>query len=107
MKTDPNSIYRQVFNRDLKFFLYVIDNSELPIHMKLHVQTQSPGELSDSAVKLSLLKTIQKQEFGYWTSAEIATEVKQFPRKNQIKVFLKVFKEKDKAKKLFSFLYKS
>lgn len=36
-KTDPNSLYRQVFNRDLNFFLYVIDKTEPPYVIKLHV----------------------------------------------------------------------
>ena len=51
VKTDPNSVYRQVFNRDLSFFLFVIDNTEPPYYIKLHITTLVPNELTDQQIK--------------------------------------------------------
>ena len=55
VKTDPNSLYRQVFNRDLNFFLYVIDHTSPPYNLKLHISTKSNSEMySDSELKFHL-----------------------------------------------------
>jgi len=89
--TDPNSLYRQVFSRDLSFFLYVIDHVNTPISIKLHVNTLNSNELADQDIHRSILYNIQRPEFGFWNSNDIAVEIKQFPNKNQIKIFLKVF----------------
>jgi len=35
--TDPNSIYRKLYNRSLEFFLWVIDKEPAPYVFKLHV----------------------------------------------------------------------
>ena len=56
--TDPNSLYRQVFSRDLSFFLYVIENVNTPISIKLHVNTLDSNELTDSDVHRSILLNI-------------------------------------------------
>ena len=56
--TDPNSLYRQVFSRDLSFFLYVIENVNTPISIKLHVNTLDSNELTDSDIHRSILLNI-------------------------------------------------
>ena len=43
---------------------------------------------------------------GYWNHNDIGIEIKQYPRKNQVKIFLRIFHDKDKAKKIFISLYK-
>lgn len=35
--TDPNSLYRKLYNRDLAFFQWVIDREQGPILIKIHV----------------------------------------------------------------------
>lgn len=67
VKTDPNSVYRQVFNRDLSFFLFVIDNIDPPIHIKLHLTTVVPNELTDAEMIHSMrtyLRSIDEQNLG-------------------------------------------
>ena len=59
MKTDPNSVYRQVFNRDLSFFLFVIDNTEPPYFIKLHVTTLLPNEVTEEEVVASITRFIK------------------------------------------------
>ena len=56
--SDPHSLYRQVFNRDLDFFLFVIDNTPAPFHIKLHITTLYPDEVSSLDVVESVLKFI-------------------------------------------------
>jgi len=45
-KTDPNSLYRTVFSRDLDFFLYVFDHTDSPFQIKLHIDLKSPNEVT-------------------------------------------------------------
>ena len=47
VKTDPNSVYRQVFNNDPMFYVYVIDKTEPPYCIKVHIVTHFPKEISD------------------------------------------------------------
>jgi len=35
--TDPNSIYRKLYNRNMEFFLWILEREEAPYVFKLHV----------------------------------------------------------------------
>jgi hypothetical protein len=121
IKTDPNSVYRQVFNRDLSFFLFVIERIDPPIHIKLHLTTLVPNELTDAEVIHSMrvyLKSIDDMRLGPHRqqiqqqqvdnqvlspandgphertsdpSTQTSIEVKQFSNKQQIKIFIKLY----------------
>lgn len=44
--TDHNSIYRKLYNRDIEFFLWVIERQQkAPYVFKLHVQANSKNEM--------------------------------------------------------------
>ena len=36
-QTDPNSIYRKLYNRNMEFFLWILDREPAPFVFKLHV----------------------------------------------------------------------
>ena len=52
--TDPNSLYRKLYNSNLDFFLWVLDVEKPPFSFKLHVQAQTPRELKMVQVKRSV-----------------------------------------------------
>lgn len=52
--TDPNSIYRKLYNRNLEFFLWVIATEPAPFFFKLHVQALTKTEMKPSMVKRSV-----------------------------------------------------
>lgn len=140
VKTDPNSVYRQVFNRDLSFFLFVIDNIDPPIHIKLHLTTVVQHELTDAEMIHSMrtyLRSIDESNLAVgapshnggasqqqrgpenppaMTSAAKAEmysrqtwiEVKQYPQKQQVKIFIKLHDgSKERAKFMFQRFYKA
>ena len=74
--TDPYSLYRQVFSKDLNFFMYVLDNSPPPFEIKLHITSLVPFEFSELDIKQNVLNFIQKPEYGFWNSKEISLEVR-------------------------------
>ena len=44
--TDQNSIYRKLYNRDINFFLWILERQEkAPYVFKLHVQANSKNEM--------------------------------------------------------------
>ena len=52
--TDPNSIYRKLYNRSLDFFLWVIDSEPAPYVFKLHIQANHKSEMKVNTVKRSV-----------------------------------------------------
>jgi len=56
--TDPNSLYRKLYNRSLDFFKWVIDTEadqkKLPLIFKLHVQANSTKEIKVPMLKRSV-----------------------------------------------------
>ena len=53
--TDPNSIYRKLYNRDLDFFLWCIEKqSKAPYLFKLHIQSYNKNEMKVPTVKRSV-----------------------------------------------------
>ena len=71
--TDQNSVYRQVFNRDLSFFLYVIDQVDLPILIKLHIvwndhlasEYQNSQLINNDDIIESVKQEIDRLDIGY------------------------------------------
>lgn len=53
--TDPNSLYRKLFNRDVNFFLWVIEREKGPILIKIHVQANSQRELKQTHIRRSVM----------------------------------------------------
>lgn len=52
--TDPNSIYRKLYNRNMEFFLWVLEKEPAPFIFKLHVQAQNKSEMKVNQVKRSV-----------------------------------------------------
>ena len=59
VKTDPNSLYRKLYNTNLPFFLWVIEKEEAPYIFKLHVQALTQKEMNMSTVRRSVEALIQ------------------------------------------------
>lgn len=54
MMTDPNSIYRKLYNRNMEFFLWVIEREPSPFIFKLHIQALNKNEMKVNTVKRSV-----------------------------------------------------
>lgn len=54
MLTDPNSIYRKLYNRNMEFFLWVLEREPSPFVFKLHVQALNKNEIKVPMVKRSV-----------------------------------------------------
>lgn len=106
VKTDQNSIYRQVFNRDTKFFLYVIDNTEPPYVIKLHIANYDINEISKYEIKQSLNEYVIAKTKMPQVPKDMVIEIKQYPLKSQLKVFIRFYKSKDVARTIFKSLHK-
>lgn len=84
MLTDPNSLYRKLYNRSLEFFLWVIDHEEPPYTFKLHVQALSAKEIKIPMVKRSI-------EFLIPVSpSKPKIDIQFFTKKKQFKAFVEV-----------------
>ena len=87
--TDPNSIYRKLYNRSMEFFLWVIDREPAPYIFKLHVQALSKNEMKTSTVKRSVQALIPPGGSAKKvTPAKV--QVQFFSKKKQFKVFVEV-----------------
>ena len=60
--TDPNSIYRKLYNRSLEFFLWVIDKEPAPYVFKLHVQAETQKEIKVNTVRRSVQALIPRSQ---------------------------------------------
>ena len=80
-----------------------MDRSDPPYVIKLHLTANNVRNIE---VKQSILDYIQRKEFGYWTSQDIEIQLRQYPLKSQIKVFLNIY-DRCKAKMLFEELYRA
>ena len=114
--------------------MYAIDSIPEgdPVVIKLHVTTHKPRELSDQQIKNSLQAFFESLDLGFVrvdaaTEAAAGTshakndlirepqmifehfelELKQFPHKNQIKIFLRLTGDRERAKQLFTHLFKA
>lgn len=103
--TDPHSLYRQVFNRDLNFFLYVLDHTDPPFLLKLHVSFLNEQEMSMLDIKGSALSMITAAN-GRENMSEIVIEQKILVFKRQAKIFIRILQSRERAKKLFEVLYR-
>jgi hypothetical protein len=83
--TDPNSLYRKLYNRSLDFFLWVIDVEQLPYTFKLHVQALSKNEIKPQMVKRSIEFLIPPS-----LTSKPKVDVQFFSKKKQFKVFVEL-----------------
>ena len=105
-----------MFNHDKDFQLYVIDHIPLdePVVIKLHIESEVSNEFSDQQVREAVHSYVASWHVGFKLNSEQfeervpddAIEIRQFPRKNQIKVFLRLTQERGKIKSLFQRLFK-
>ena len=51
---DPNSLYRKLYNRNMEFFLWVLEKDPAPYFFKLHIQAQKKNEMRAPMVKRSV-----------------------------------------------------
>ena len=64
--TDPNSIYRKLYNRDLQFFLWVIEKqANAPYLFKLHLQANNKNEMKPNTVKRSIKALIPHDQISH------------------------------------------
>lgn len=54
--TNPNSIYRRYYNKNLKFFLWVIQKEDPPYIFKMHIQAKDTYDLTEPIVVNSIKK---------------------------------------------------
>ena len=85
----------------------MIDCSEAPYMIKLHIKTAYPHELTDIDIHQSILSYVQSQGGYLYNSNNINIQVQQYPQKCQIKVFIKVLTDKQLAKDMFKDFYLS
>ena len=52
--TDPNSIYRKLYNRNMEFFLWILAKEAAPYVLKLHVQARHKHDMKVVQVKRSI-----------------------------------------------------
>ena len=45
--TNPNSIYRKYYNRNLKFFIWIIQREDPPYIFKIHIQAKNNKEINN------------------------------------------------------------
>ena len=99
--TDPNSLYRKLYNRSLDFFLWVIDVEQPPYTFKLHVQSLSKNEIKPIMVKRSIEFLIPPS-----LTSKPKVDVQFFSKKKQFKVFVDIY-EKAIAKQFFRKVFSS
>jgi hypothetical protein len=52
--TDPESLYRKLYNKSLTFFLWVIEVEESPPIFKLHVTANTLKEINIAMIRTSV-----------------------------------------------------
>jgi hypothetical protein len=75
----------------LNFFIYVIDNTAPPYNIKLHITNEQPYELTDSEIRASMHAYVQAKARHYYDPNQLGIDVKQYPSKNQTKIFLRFY----------------
>lgn len=65
--TDPNSIYRKLYNRNMDFFLWILEREPAPFVIKLHLQARNKNDMKVAMVKNSILALISQK-----TSSDIS-----------------------------------
>ncbi|CDW84392.1 UNKNOWN [Stylonychia lemnae] len=100
--TNPNSTYRKLFNRNLKFFLWVIEKEEPPYIFKMHIQSMNQNDIDKQMIIQAIKKALLNQ-LGHDFIKSI--DVRTFQKKNQFKVFLEI-EDRIDAQKLFKKFFK-
>ena len=100
--TDPNSIYRKLYNRNVDFFLWCIEQESAPYTFKLHVQGLNKNDMKVPMVKRSVQALIPHQPSGGPSkkSSLPKIQVQFFSKKKQFKVFVE-FSDTKSAKQFF------
>jgi hypothetical protein len=100
--TDPNSLYRKLYNRSLDFFKWVIDKEadqkKLPLIFKLHVQAMSTKEIKVPMLKRSIEAMIPEPTEPRHKPSSV--QIQFFSKKKQFKAFVEI-NDADSAKKFF------
>ena len=96
--TDLNSLYRKLYNRDLTFFCWVIDQERATIYIKLHIQAQSQREFKPKDIRRSVIALLPR---NMHKDNQPNIQIQFFTKKKQFKVFLE-FQNSDTASKFFS-----
>eukprot|EP00347_Sterkiella_histriomuscorum_P013453 403364654 len=100
--TNPNSLYRKMYNKNLKFFLWVIENEQPPYIFKMHVQAHSSNDINTQLIQQAI-KTQFTKVVGHDVIKSI--DVRSFPQKNQFKIFIEI-EDKQDAQKYFKKIFK-
>jgi hypothetical protein len=59
--TDPNSIYRKLYNRNMDFFLWILEREQAPFVLKLHVQAKNKKDMNVPMVKRSIQALVSQK----------------------------------------------
>ena len=59
--TDPNSIYRKLYNRSMDFFLWILEREPAPYVFKLHVQALHKKDMTLAMVKRSIQALVSQK----------------------------------------------
>ena len=102
-QTDPNSIYRKLYNRNMDFFLWILDREPAPYTFKLHVQAQTKNEMKVAIVKRSVQSLIPQHATSNSAAKKTAApkvQAQYFTKKKQFKVFVE-FSDSKQAQQFF------
>lgn len=79
--TDPNSIYRKLYNRNMDFFLWILEREQAPFVLKLHVQAKNKKDMNVAMVKRSIQALVsQKTILETGLSSSNVTKKSQLPK---------------------------
>ena len=88
--TDPNSLYRKLYNRNMDFFLWIIESEPAPYIFKLHVQAMNKNETKAAGIKRSVQALIGQNSGTGKKAQPPKIQVQFFSKKKQFKVFVEM-----------------
>ena len=80
--TDPDSLYRKLYNKSLSFFIWIIETEPGPFVVKLHIQALSIKEMNMNQVRASLEALINGDDYKI--------NISFYAAKKQFKVFVTI-----------------
>lgn len=84
--TDPNSIYRKLYNRNMDFFLWILEREQAPFVFKLHVQAKNKKDMNVAMVKRSIQALVSQKTIA---EASLAATKKASSPKISVQYFTK------------------
>ena len=101
MLTDPDSLYRKLYNKSLAFFLWVIEVDPEPFTFKLHITANTLKEIN-----IAMIRTSVEALIGSCGShgAKSKINVQFFAKKKQFKVFVTI-EERQLAQSFFQTIW--